>query len=280
LASIPFPSCREALKTASGLAGSMPADPVTPGQPVVLYDADESHLLRVPDPGDTLDVDGVGVLSGDLFENHATGDRIRLGRDTYRLLEPTPQRVFETLARGAQVIRPQDAARIAHLTGIGPGTNVVEGGVGSGALTAYLAHLVGPEGQIVAVDNRKDHIATARSNLERAGLAEQVRFVHGDLAEVDRECDAVLIDVPEPETTIPAVERSLTPGGRACFYSPLVEQVAATRRSLQERPFTALRTVEVLERDWIVHEGGSRPDFDMLGHTGFATVATRVTRVD
>lgn len=253
-----------------------PAMP-SPGEPIVLKGEGDTHLLQRPAKGETVDVDGVGVVGADLLAEVDVGDVLRLGRSRYRVLAPTPQRVFEALERGAQVIRPADAARIAHLAAIGPGSRVVEGGAGSGALSAYLAHLVGEEGHVVSVDRRKDHLDVARRNVERAGLGERVRFREAELAEAEETCDAFVVDVPSPEDIVPAAERCLPPGGRVVFFTPLVDQVQDVRRVLDRSAFAEVETLEVLERGWIVHERGARPDFDMLGHTGFLTAATRIT---
>lgn len=252
--------------------------PTAPGDPIVLKGEGDTHLLQRPAKGETVDVDGVGVVGADLLAEVEVGELLRLGRSRYRVLEPTPQRVFEALERGAQVIRPADASRIAHLAAIGPSSTVVEGGAGSGALGAYVAHLVGEEGHVVSIDRRQDHLDVARRNVERAGLAERVSFRQAELAEVEEVCDAFLVDVPSPENIVPAAERCLRPGGRVVFFTPLVDQIQDVRRALDEAAFGEVESLEVLERGWVVHERGARPDFDMLGHTGFLTAATRITR--
>lgn len=249
-----------------------------PGEPVVLDDGDgERHLVTVPETDGTVEVPGLGVLSGGLFASSELGGSLKLGRRRVHVLPVTPELAFATLERGAQVIRPQDAARIAHACGIGPGTRVVEGGVGTGALTAYLAFLVGDGGRVHGVEVRDDHLETARGNLKRLGLSERVRWHGDDLASMSQACDAFVVDVPDPAEVVEAAARCLDPGGRAAFYSPLVSQVEAVRAALGEGPFLAVRTIEQLEREWAVHERGARPSFEMLGHTGFLTFATRIS---
>lgn len=250
--------------------------PVTPGTPVVLDGEAGPALVEVPEPGEAVEVASMGTLAGSLFEDVALGDPLKLGRRTVRVLPVTPELAFETLLRGPQVIRPPDAARIAHATGVGPGTTVVEGGAGTGALTAYLAFLVGPAGRVHAFDTKPDHLGTARENLRRLGLDGRVTWHGADLAEADVEADAFAVDVPDPENVVPAAERCLKPGGRLAVYAPLVRQAEAARAAIVERAFERVRTVEQLSRDWVVRDHGSRPDFDMLGHTGFLTFATRV----
>lgn len=252
-------------------------EPIEPGDAVVLDDGDGNRsLVRVPGPDETVQVEGVGVLAGSLFEGEVFGGRLDLGRRSFRILPVTPSLAFETLERGAQIIRPVDAARIAHALGVGPGTTVVEGGVGSGALTTYLAFLVGEEGTVHGYDVREDHLSIARRNVERLGLADRVTFHEGDLAEAEPACGAFVADVPDPAPIVEAAQRCLVPGGRVCFYNPLVSQVEAAREALARHAFGDTRTIEQLERDWVVHDRGSRPAFDMLGHTGFMTFATRI----
>lgn len=245
--------------------------------PIVLEGEGGTHLVQRPAKGDTVEIDDVGVIGADLLADVDVGDTLELGRRSYLVLEPTPQLVFRALERGAQVVRPYDAARIAHLAAVGPGWRVVEGGAGSGALTAYLAFLVGEEGRVLAVDEREDHLALARRNVERASLGDRVTFRQSRLEDVEEACDAFVVDVPSPEATVPAAERCLRPGGRVVFYNPLVDQAQAVRSALDEASFAKARTLEVLQRDWVVHDRGARPDFDMLGHTGLLTAATRVT---
>lgn len=250
---------------------------IAPGQPVALYRSeDEVRLVRVPEADETVKIPGLGVISADLFEGVAFGDQLQLGRRSAHVLQPTPELVFQALERRAQVIGTQDAARIVHACGIGPGSTVVEGGLGSGALTATLAYAVGQTGRVHGFDVRQDHLEVARRNLAAAGLLGRVETVNAGLEEAEVSCQAFVADVPDPVSVLPGVLASLVPGGRACFYTPTVEQMEDIVRELEAGPFLRVRCFEQLERGWVVHDRGARPDFEMLGHTGFLTVATRV----
>lgn len=264
------------MKGGEGRRGAMTSD-LSVGMPVVLQEQDgEYHLVRVPDEEGTVEVAGVGVLSGSLFQGVGLGERVPLGRRWVRVLPVTPELAFKTLNRGPQVIRPKDASRIAHACGVGPGSRVVEGGVGSGALTAYLAFLVGLEGTVHGFDVRKDHLGIARGNLERLGLDGRVVWHEEDLAGCQASCEAFVVDVPDAKAVVPAAQRCLVLGGRLAVYTPLTSQVEEVHRALSGHAFARVRTIELLSRSWTVHERGARPSFDMLGHTGFLTFATRV----
>jgi len=182
------------------------------------------------------------------------------------------------LRRRAQIVTPKDAAYLVYLTGIGPGSRVAEAGSGSGALTLVLAHFVGREGRVVSCDRRADFLTVARGNLESSGLLDRVEFHERDVAVAGfpgGEFDAVVLDLPEPWAVAPGARAALRIGGYVATYTPTYNQLERTVRSLREHGFTEVRSVEILERALHVGEGGTRPEFEMLGHTGFLTVGRK-----
>lgn len=58
---------------------------------------------------------------------------------------------------------------LAHLD-VRPGQRVLDVGCGSGWTTALLAHLVGPDGEVVGVEIVPELVELGRANLERAGV--------------------------------------------------------------------------------------------------------------
>jgi tRNA (adenine57-N1/adenine58-N1)-methyltransferase len=54
-----------------------------------------------------------------------------------------------------------------------------------------------------------------------------------------------------------------------------VSQLERTRAALEAARFHDVRTLEIIERAWTVHEGGARPSHEMLGHTAFLTFARK-----
>ena len=62
----------------------------------------------------------------------------------YLVFRPLLSEFVVSMPRGAAVVYPKDAAQIVALADIFPGADVVEAGVGSGALTCSLLRAVGP----------------------------------------------------------------------------------------------------------------------------------------
>lgn len=252
------------------------ASPIREHDWVLLYaPPDERHLVQVV--SETKRVAGLGVLHLKALIGKPWGDRHRVGTKEYLLLRPLVTDHLALLERRAQIILPKDAARILFETSLGAGSRVVEAGVGSGALTLSLAHAVGPTGKVYAYDNREDHLEVGRRNLERAGLVDRVEFHLGDVTKDVRETDvdAFILDLPNPEAGIEQAWTSLRSSGVFAAYSPLVTQVEATVRALRVQGFLEVRSLELLERGWTIHDRGSRPDTNMLAHTGFLTFARR-----
>ncbi len=220
-----------------------------------------------------------GVL--DLTEQigASVGAEVTWSGQRYRLLRPSLSDLLGSVRRGAQIVTTKDAAHLVFLTGVGPGDRVAEAGAGSGALTIALAHAVGPGGRVYSYDRRADFLAAARQNVERAGYGDRVTWKERDVgAEGIDESGllAVLLDLPQPWDVVPSARAALAPGGYLATYTPTYNQLERVVRALREARFDELRSLEVLERGLHVGDGGTRPDFEMLGHTGFLAVGRRV----
>lgn len=260
--------------------GAVPAlvDTIREGDPVLLLEEGEEarkHLLRAGDKVDRFR--GIGVFDPRTLIGKRHGDRIHHGDRSFVLLPPTTADLVETLERKAQIVLAKDAGPILLHCGVIPGATVVESGVGSGALTLALASAVGEKGRVIAYELRDDFAEVARRNVARAGMAERVEVRIADVRQgiAERGVHAVILDIPDPWEAVPAAASALRIGGVLACYSPLVSQVEKAVAAMREHRFLAIRTTETLERAWVVGERGSRPAFEMLGHTGYVTTGRR-----
>lgn len=216
-------------------------------------------------------VQGIGKVKTDGL-GRLVGRTLDYGGRSYAVLSPSIRDLLETLQRKAQIVGPKDAPFIAFNCSLGSGDLVVEGGSGSGALTLVLAHAVAPQGKVVSYDVRGDLQEVAQSNLERSGLGRLVEFKMGDVCEgIEEEgVKAVVLDIPEPWRAVPAAHAALQPAGHLASFSPTVEQLRETVLALRKHAFVDVWSEEILERRMEVNRG-TRPSFDMLGHTGYMT---------
>jgi tRNA (adenine57-N1/adenine58-N1)-methyltransferase catalytic subunit len=250
----------------------------TEGEVVALKRAGAAAIL-VPLVRGPQRIGNEGVLDLSAAIGERPGGEVSWSGTNYRVLRPSLSDLFGALRRGAQIVTPKDAAHLLYLAGVAPGSRVAEAGAGSGALTLALAHAVGPNGSVVSYDRRSDFLEAARSNVRRAGLAGRVEFRERDVAKdgfEDTELASVVLDLPEPWEVLAHARAALAMGGYVATYTPTYNQLERTVRALRTLGFDEVRALEVLERGLHVGEGGTRPDFEMLGHTGFLAAGRKV----
>ncbi len=225
-------------------------------------------MLRVP---------GLGVVDGSRLLASDEGSRLGIAGREFVLLRPRALELMDSLERGAQVIIPKDAATILFRLGIEAGDIVVEAGVGSGSLTLALLSAVGGTGKVVSVELREDHASKAKRNIERSGLQNRWSLIIGNASDVKVNviADALVMDLPAPWESLENLEPCLRPGGRICCYVPNVNQLEETVKSLRSKGYVEVEALENIQRVMEVHQGGVRPSFDMLGHTGYLVFARR-----
>ena len=222
-------------------------------------------------------VPGLGALDVSKLRG-LIGHRMSIGSRSFLVLEPSLRDLHETMVRGPQILAAKDLAAILYEADIGPGSRVVEGGAGSGALTCAIARAVGPIGHVYSYEIRDESSAVARANVAAAGMVDRVEFRNADLRThlEDTNVDAVVLDIPDPWAAVPAAWEALRPCGHLAAFSPNMEQIKETWAALRVRPFVDLRTVELIEREMEVRDVGVRPSFAALGHTGYLTFARKV----
>lgn len=257
----------------------MPARPPLADGELVLLRRREGDAFLVTLRRGPQALEGRGVVDLGPLIGQPSGATLEWAGARYRALRPGLSDLLGVLRRKAQIVTPKDAQYLLYLAGVGPGAVVAEAGAGSGALTTVLAFAVGAAGRVVTYDRREEFLAVARANVHGAGLADRVDFRVRDVASEGldvTDLDAVVLDLPEPWAVVAAAKRALVAGGRVATYTPTYNQLERTVRELRAQGFEDVRSVELLERTLHVGEGGTRPEFDMLGHTGFLTGARKV----
>ncbi|MHA1812650.1 MAG: tRNA (adenine-N1)-methyltransferase, partial [Candidatus Thorarchaeota archaeon] len=194
----------------------------------------------------------------------------------FQIHRPSPTDIQISMGRNTQIVYPKDAGTILIEAGIHAGCRVVESGTGSGALTGILARAVGPEGHIYTYEVREDMYKSAKKNLEKFGLTDNVTMYNEDILDGIHEdnVDAVVLDLATPWLLVDEAHRVLKPSHYIVSYSPTIEQVMKTCKALGEsRKWGMIKTLEVLQREIMVREGKTRPTTWMVGHTGYMTFA-------
>ena len=248
----------------------------------LLLDAEGNrHLVRLTESGAlhhhlgmVRHAEIVGLVEGDLVRSNQ-GQPFVVVRP--RLVDY----VLGGMPRRSGIVYPKDAAQITVWADIAPGLRVLESGVGSGALTIALLRAVGERGEVIGYEQRTDFIDLALSNVRAfmGGTAGNLLLREHDIYQgiVDKDLDRVILDLPEPWRVLPQLPGALRPGGWVCAYTPSVMQVSQFVEALRaEHRFLQVEVQEVLLRPWHVKGLAVRPEQQIIGHTGFITVARMV----
>ncbi len=220
---------------------------------------------------------------GSIFHNDLIGSpwgrivETHLGA-SYLFIPPTLHDIIRNTRRKSQIIFPKDIGYILLRLSIGPGTRVLEAGTGSGALTTAFAWMVGEHGQVYSYDRREDMQDLSKQNLDRVGLINRVNFRQLDIADgiVDKDLDAVFLDLPKPELYLPQIHEVLANGGVLGTILPTTNQVSAFLSKIEEEQFDMADVAEILLRFYKPVAERLRPTDRMIAHTGYLVFARRM----
>lgn len=190
------------------------------------------------------------------------------------VMEPNFVDLWEKLKRGPQVVLPKDIGLIITKTGINKNSRVVDAGGGSGSLCCYLANICR---EVVSYEKKKELVKLLEQNKDLFGLRNLIirnKDIYQGIRE--REQDLITLDLAEPWRVVRAAEKALKLGGFLAVYLPNLVQVKKFVDSLRGSKVWLLGVEELLERKWKIEGEIMRPEFEMLGHTGFLCFGRKV----
>ncbi|MCD6095106.1 MAG: tRNA (adenine-N1)-methyltransferase [Thermoprotei archaeon] len=256
-------------------------DVIDKGDKVLLYCNGKKFLVSV-EPGRVLHTH-IGMINLDEIIGKRYGDLIttHIGERVY-LLRPNLADYVLNVKRRTQIVYPKDIGIILLLGRVGPGSIVVEGGSGSGALTGVLAYMVRPNGKVFSYEVREEFLKLAKRNVEKLGVSDYVIFKHKDITKGidERNIDTIILDIAAPWLVVEHAAKALKGGGYFISLSPTVDQVEKTVGELRKYNFIDISVLETFVRYWKIKEGESRPLTFMVGHTEFIVFARKVFEIE
>lgn len=182
---------------------------------------------------------------------------------------------FKRLKRGAQIITLKDAGVIITETGINKDSKVVDAGGGSGGIACVLGNIVK---QVVTYEIRKDFVKIIKENIKNLDL-KNVIVKNKDITKgiSEKNLDLIVLDLLNPEKVIDHAVKSLKSGGFLVAYLPSITQVVSFVKKIRKNEnFILSKVIENIQREWKIEKKIARPEFRMLGHTGFLVFVRRV----
>ena len=202
---------------------------------------------------------------------------LQLGLKRYHVLRANLYDYMSTLKRKAQIINIKDAAYIIARCGIRSGYRVVEGGAGSGSLTTALLYFTSPNGKVYTYELRKDFAEFAKKNVGRCQFSENWVLKIGDVRKdvEERDVDAFIVDIPDPWNAVEMAYEALKTSGCFAAYIPTYNQLERVHREMKKY-FVYMEACEIIKRNIVVGEVGTRPDNVEVAHTGFMVFGRKI----
>jgi tRNA (adenine57-N1/adenine58-N1)-methyltransferase len=220
-----------------------------------------------------------GVIRFDDLIGQPLGCEVRshLGHP-FLILEPSLHDLIQGIRRTTQIMFPKDIGYLLLKMNIGPGSQVVEAGTGSGALTLALARAVSPTGRVFSYEVRPDVVALARKNLERVELLDWVDLKEQDIAQGfdEEDADALFLDVRSPWNYLSPAWLALKCGGFFGAILPTTNQVSQLVSALPASGFGVIQVEELLLRPYKAVSNRLRPADRMVAHTGYLIFARKL----
>jgi tRNA (adenine57-N1/adenine58-N1)-methyltransferase len=259
---------------------ALPAQKIAEGDYILLYLSQRKTYLVKVEAGKSFHTHKGFIKFDDLIgKDYGSCIQSSLGIE-FIALKPLLRDYIMKSMRKTQITYPKDIALIVMFSGIGPGSNVVEAGTGTGALTTALAHYVKPDGHVHSYEIREEFLQTVEKNLKRADLMDFVELKNKDITVgIDEsDVDTVILDLATPWLVVSHAYNALKPCGTIVSFSPTIDQVVKTVEALNENGFVDMESIECLMRGMQVERGKTRPQTLMTGHTGYITFARKAVK--
>ena len=209
-----------------------------------------------------------GIISAKDLQSTSTALTSSKG-EKFILINPVFADLWEQLQRGPQVVIQKDIGLIIAKTGINQNSVVVDAGGGSGSLCLSLANICK---EITVYETNPDHYDIIAKNAKFCNIKNIILKQENIYQGIpEQNVDLITLDLPEPWQVTRHAEQSLKTGGFLVVYLPNLHQVKMFIDSTARTQITVIETIELLERKWKIDDKIMRPEFDMLGHTGFLT---------
>lgn len=183
------------------------------------------------------------------------------------LLKPTFPDLWENLQRGPQIMLQKDVGLIIAKAGVNSKSKVVDAGGGSGSLCLSLANICK---EVTVYELNPEHYDLVAKNVKLFGFKNiNLRQENIYKGIKEKNLDLVALDLPEPWKVTNHAEKALKAGAYLAVYLPNLNQIKTFIDSTKRTKIKVLETIELLERKWKIEDRIMRPEFEMLGHTGF-----------
>lgn len=248
------------------------------GDRVILIDhKNRRHMLKLREKGRFSSQ--YGFIEHSIIIEAGDGGIAKTNKNfSYRIFSATYTDYVMNLKRNAQIIYPKDTAQIIMESDIYPGLNVLESGVGQGALSMAVLRTLGNKGKLITYEIREDFAEQSKRFIEEfcPGLSNHEIKIGNIYEGFEGVFDRILLDVPEPWHVVEHTKSGLIDGGIIVAYIPTILQVKTYVDTMKQAGyFDDFSTFEIIKRPWKVEGLSVRPEMWMYNHSAFIVRARK-----
>jgi tRNA (adenine57-N1/adenine58-N1)-methyltransferase len=202
---------------------------------------------------------------------------------SYYCFKPTYMDYIMNFKRKAQIIYPKDSAMILMWGDVYPGLDILESGLGQGALSIAILRALAGKGNLTTYELRDDFIEQATDIIKDfAGEQENHKVIKDNIYEgFEGVYDRIFLDLPEPWHVIKHAKEGLKNGGIMIAYIPTILQVKEYVDNLRDCGFfIEIETHEFNKRPWKVEGLSVRPEMWIYNHSAFIVSARKINKIE
>ncbi len=185
------------------------------------------------------------------------------------VINNTLPRFYRNLKRGPQIILPKDIGIIISHSNINKDSVCVDAGTGSGWLAVSLARICK---EVYSYEIRQDFIRIAERNKAIADVSNLTIKNQNVLKGItERDVDLVVLDMPDSDKAVRYAYKALANKKIIVGYLPHMEQAKKFVKKLERYKFDKIYTLEVIMRDILIRDRGTRPSTKGVWHTAYLT---------
>lgn len=252
----------------------MTEETVKPDDLVLICYKDKKYLKKV-DINTTFNGKGGNIVFSELV-----GKCFGRIYGAYEIYKPTLEDIIMYgIKRDTQIVYPKDAAYICLKLNIKSGSQILEIGTGSGAMTLVFSAIVGPEGKVVTIEKEERHYKSAKKNIERFSMFNNITMINSDILDYNGSAfESIFIDVREPWHYIGHITELAKPSATLGMIVPTTNQISEILKAFDEhKGLGNIEICEIMLRKYKTVSERVRPFDRMVAHTGYLIFARKIS---
>jgi len=181
---------------------------------------------------------------------------------------------LKQLKRGPQVVLPKDAFIIIGFAGLNKDSTIIEAGTGSGWFAIEASFFVK---KVISYEKNPSFVELAKKNFEKLKI-NNIELKTKDVIQEgfdEKDVDMVFLDMANSHLAIEKALKAIKQDGIIVGYLPHFEQLKIFAQECKKYGLEKIYATEVIQRQILIREAGTRPENIGLMHTAYLLFAKK-----